>query len=183
VIESAENRRGFMCGRYTGLLRWFGQCGGKQLRVATQIGTFSRQRRRVGIFYGFEVHKKKGPARQQKPFKSPSSRVEIAVSTLDSTAFAARLKIGPAARRGVRSGCGEAGFRGGGLWPLKDQSDWRRKFSEIFGRFGICLGTDAATVQWAASSAMRQTRNSPKALAPNLTTGQAPVWTAKRKAW
>jgi hypothetical protein len=37
-------------------------------------------------------------------------------------------------------------------------------------------GTDAATAQWAASSAMRQTRDSPKALTPNLATGQASVW-------
>jgi hypothetical protein len=60
-----------MCGRYTGLLRWFGQCGGKQLRVATQIGTFSRQRRRVGIFYGFEVHKKEGASSAAKAFQKP----------------------------------------------------------------------------------------------------------------
>jgi hypothetical protein len=35
-------------------------------------------------------------------------------------------------------------------------------------------GTDAATVQVGGSSAMRQTGNSPKALAPNLATGEAP---------
>jgi hypothetical protein len=50
-----------------------------------------------------------------------------------------------------------------------------KKISEIFGNLS---GTDAATVQRTASSAMRQTRNSPKALAPKLATGEAPVWTA-----
>jgi hypothetical protein len=34
---------------------WFGQRGGKQLRLETQIGPLSPSVARVGIFYGFEV--------------------------------------------------------------------------------------------------------------------------------
>jgi hypothetical protein len=51
-----------------------------------------------------------------------------------------------------------------------------KKFSEIFGKLGICLAR--MLPRCSRRSAMRQTRNSPKALAPNLATGHSPVWTA-----
>ena len=71
-----------------------------------------------------------------------------------------------------------AGFCRGAALPLIDQSGCSRKNLQKFWKIRNLSGTDAATVQRAASSAMRQTRNSPKALAPNLATGQPSVWTA-----
>jgi hypothetical protein len=73
---------------------------------------------------------------------------------------------------------GGHGFGQGAPLRLIDQSGCSRKNFQKFWKIRDLSGSDAATVPWAASSAMRQTGDSPKALAPNLATGQAPVWTA-----
>jgi hypothetical protein len=72
---------------------------------------------------------------------------------------------------------GGPGFAGGRLFPYKSIGMYEKNFQK-FWKIRNLSGREAATVQRAASFAMRQTRNSPKALAPNLATGQAPVWTA-----
>jgi hypothetical protein len=69
-----------------------------------------------------------------------------------------------------------AGFAGKRFSPNRSIVLVEKNFQK-FWKIRNLSGTDAATVQW-ASSAMRQTRDSPKALAPNLATGQPSVWTA-----
>ena len=70
---------------------------------------------------------------------------------------------------------GLLGTRSDELEDRRDPEFPRGKNLQKFWKIRNLSGTYVATVQWALSSTMRRTRNSPKALAPNLATGQAPV--------
>ena len=104
-----------MCRRYTGLLRvvW------PVRREAAQAWNSNRptlaQRRPCRHF--LRLRSLRGQLASKSLSKAVFDGLEIAVSTLDSTALAARLKIGPAAGRGERSGSGRPGFAGGNLCP------------------------------------------------------------------
>ena len=67
---------------------------------------------------------------------------------------------------------GSQGLPGAGSLPYRLIGVCAQKVPEILNIRNL-RGTGATTVQWAPSSAMRQTRNTPKALSPKLATGLA----------
>ena len=88
-----------------------------------------------------------------------------------------KLFFGKFRERGARV------WPGGASPPNRSMGFFEKNFQK-FWKIRNLSGTDAATVQRTASSAMRQTRTLQKSLAPNLATGQPSVWRTlvKRRA-